>query len=498
MTDINRILEQESALRPVLGASKKFPRAKIYAVGGIIRDLLLGRPSKDYDFVISGVKPEMLQRYLRRHGRVNLVGKTFGVFKFQPPQADGIEPIDIALPRTEHSLYLAGGYREFAVKPDYRMPIEEDLRRRDFTINALAWDVVRQKMIDPTGGLSDLASRQIRAVGQAEHRFREDYTRILRGLRLAIQLDFSFEQKTWCAIKLMVGHLNSAKVPREIVARELLKSFAADPVKALDLLDLAGVIRVLIPELLHLKNCLQGPRHHAEGDVWTHTRLALEMLFSPRFRNQFPRTKSDLELIIAILFHDLGKPYTARLLPGDRLSFYGHELVGARLAQDICDRLRFSSYNGAVDSERIHWLIHRHLVILHISPSRLSPAKVEECFLAPDRGEKLLQLILADRLASLSETGHSSMGNFYEVRALIDEIKKAGYEKDQQRPKYLLNGHEVMVTLGLKPGPRIGQILSRLRAAQLKKQVRTKQQAIAFLKRHYGHKSRRRISRGTT
>ena len=492
MHEIQHQLDKNQDLVFLSALLKRYRRSEAYLVGGMVRDIILGRGSKDFDFVIRGIQPAILEKFLRQHGRGDLVGKTFGVYKFQPKGASASDSIDIALPRTEHSLYFSGGYREFAVKPDYRLPIEHDLKRRDYTINALAWDIRNKKLIDPVGGSSDIASRTIRAVGQAEQRLSEDYSRILRGLRFAIQLNFRFENKTWRAIKKMIGFLNSTKLPREAIAREIGKAFTADPLHTIDIFDLAGVFRVLMPEIIHLKGCPQGPNYQAEGDVWTHTRLAVEALFSSQFRRQFPKIRPDLELILTTLFHDLGKAYTFRRLPGGKLSFYGHELVGSRLAQDICERLRLSSYDGLVDGERVAWLIRHHLLVLHTPPSQFRPATIEKYFLTPDRGTKLLQLIWADRFASRTVDNQPSLGNFYDLVEVIEEIKKIGYTKKTHQPVRLLNGDEVIKALQLTPGPRVGQILARLRAAQLKKVIRSKKQALSFLKRYYGKKNTHR------
>lgn len=489
MENISTYLEREPSLSFLSTLLKRYRRADVYLVGGLVRDLILGRPSKDYDFVVRGIPPAILEKFLRQHGRVNLVGKTFGVYKFQAKDSAASEPIDIALPRTEHSLSFSGGYRDFSVKPDYRLTIEHDLQRRDYTINALAWDMRHKKLVDPVGGSSDLASRTIRAVGVAEQRLSEDYSRILRGLRLAVQLNFTFEHKTWRAIKRMAGFLNSTKLPREAVARELGKALAADPLHALDVFELAGVFRVLIPEITHLRGCPQGPRHHAEGDVWTHTRLAVEALFSSQFRRQFPKARPDLELVITTLLHDVGKAYTFRRLPGGKFSYYGHELVGSRLAQDICERLRLSSYGGLVDGEQVGWLIRHHLLVLNTPPAQLKPMLIEKYFLSPDRGLKLLQLIWADRYASRTSDHQPSLGNFYDLIEVVEEIKKTGYTQKTHQPVRYLSGDEIIQALKSKPGPKIGRILARLRAAQLKKTIRSKKQALAFLERYYGKKN---------
>ncbi|MBU0708071.1 HD domain-containing protein [Patescibacteria group bacterium] len=489
MKNIADILLKEESLAFLSRLLKKFPQAKVYLVGGMVRDIILSHPSKDYDFIIAGVGPNTLEKYLKTLGQVDLVGKTFGVYKFKPKDSKLKESIDIALPRTEHSLYLQGGYRDFNVKSDYSLPIKKDLERRDFTINAMAWDIRRKRLIDPMGGLADMAAEKIRFVGQAEERINEDYSRILRGLRFAVRLGFEFELETWRTIKLMMGRLNSLKVPREIVARELLKSFEVDPIRAIDVFDTSGAFRVLMPEVIHMKGCCQGPTYHSEGDVWTHSRLAVEQLNSPLFKKQFPGAKSDVELSLATFLHDIGKPYTKRTKSGNKLTYYGHETVGSRMAKDICKRLRLSSYKGLVDGDRLAWLIHYHLIIIEAPPLKIKPTTLEKYFIKSEAGDKLLKLIYADQAASLSEEGQPCLGNFYDALELLKGIKKVGY-KNKKQPKMLLNGSEIMTQLGLKPGPKIGKILHQVRTDQLKKKIKTKKQALDLIKNRYGKKTK--------
>ncbi len=496
MTDIAKILKNDKNLVFLNQLINKYPKARIYLVGGMVRDIILERTSKDYDFVVAGIRPDILEKFLKTLGQVDYVGKSFGVYKFKPKNTDLKEPMDIALPRTEHSLFLMGGYKEFNVKPDYRLPIEKDLSRRDFTINALAWDVKNKKIIDSTGGLSDLAGERIKAVGEAEKRFREDYSRILRGLRFAVQLHFELEHETWMATKIMMKHLNNIKVPREVIAKEVIKSFTADPVRAFDAYDATGAFRVLMPEILHTRGCSQPTKYHSEGDVWNHTRLAIESLFSPEFAKQFPRVKPDAELIFATLFHDIGKPYAARWRSKMKTSFYGHEVVGTKLVMDICQRLRLSSYQGLVDCHNLAWLVRHHLIVTHAPPHQLKPHTLEKYFVASGLGDKLMQLIFADKSASLAQNNQPALSNFYDSVQLVKEIKETGYAK--KRPKILLDGYEIIKTLKIKPGPQVGKIIERLRNAQLKKKIRTKKQALMFLEKNYGHKPRSRSRRAKT
>ncbi|MDP3964515.1 MAG: CCA tRNA nucleotidyltransferase [bacterium] len=474
---------------------KRFPRAGVYLVGGMVRDMLLGRPSNDYDFVVRGVTAKTLEKFLRDYGLVNLVGKNFGVFKFTPKGQTQHDAVDIALPRTEHSLGLTGGYRDFDVQSDHRLPIAQDLQRRDFTVNAMAFDLRKKRIIDPCGGLSDLAAKRLRTVGQPELRFQEDYSRLLRAIRFAVQLGFEIEYNTWKTLKLMAGFVRSPRLPREMAGREFLKTLEANPLQAIDLLDVSGVLRVLAPEALHMKGCAQSPGYHSEGDVWDHSRLAVEALFSRDFRKQFPKAGVSVELILAAWWHDIGKPYT-KTLHGNGHSFYGHEEVGARLIADICRRLRLSSYDGLINTERISWLARNHLVITFTPPHQISPTRLEETFLTHSAGQELLQLIFADQWASRQENGNLSIRNFYETVEVLREIRKAGYGSGR-RPKILLTGNDIMARLGLAPGPRIGEILHRVRLAQLQKKIRTSSQAIEYLSRNYGQKTQSRKRRRT-
>src|SRR3989339_281163 len=184
---------------------EKFPQAEVYLVGGAVRDIILDRETKDFDFVIGNVKADELEKFLAGLGEVNLVGKSFGVFKFVPTGFhvgdNNFEALDIALPRTEVA-GMSGGYKDFEVQSDPSLPIEDDLGRRDFTINALAWDIKNKKLIDEFSGVKDLEQSIIRAIGDPEQRFQEDYTRMLRAVRFSCQLGFKIESKTLKAINL--------------------------------------------------------------------------------------------------------------------------------------------------------------------------------------------------------------------------------------------------------------------------------------------------------
>lgn len=458
-------------------------QAEVYLVGGAVRDLLLKRRRGDLDFVVRGVPLTMLQQLLGKHGEVNLVGKTFGVLKFTPRGSK--QELDIALPRTEHA-FGTGGTRDVEVQSDATLPLERDLERRDFTVNAMAVDLATGALIDPHGGLNDLAGEQLRAVGDPAERFTEDNSRMLRGLRFAIELGFTIEPKTWRTLKTLVLHLAAAVVPRELVSREFLKAFAVDPLKTVDLWDLSGAFRAVMPEVLAMRGCPQHRPFHSEGDVWTHARLALEMAGSAAFK-QFFKQPPTLETMVAIFLHDVGKPLTTRTPEQhgtDRIRSDGHDVQGARLAHRVLERLRFSSYEGTVDADRVAWLVEHHMIALAAREMRLST--LEKYFITDrKRGDELLKLMLADGLATISNRGRPTIGAFTVLQRRLATISR------RPRPVApLVRGDELMRTLGLKSGPRVGELLDVLRDAQLEGKIKTKAAALTLARKLAGKRGR--------
>lgn len=490
--------------------SEQFPRAQIYVVGGAVRDFLLGRSSKDLDFVVRGVPAEELEKFLETLGKINLVGRNFGVFKFVPAGGDERSPIDIALPRTEHA-FGTGGYHDFDVQSDPRLAIEDDLSRRDFTVNAIALDISRVgqlKIVDPFDGVKDLEAGLLRAVGKPDDRFKEDYSRMLRAIRFACQLGFQIEEKTWQAIVKNLPHLNdihssvelvagqaSAEnevkeervVPYEVAAKEFLKSFLSDPVRAMDLYDGSGAFCELIPELLTMKNCPQPANFHSEGDVWIHTRLALAKLASPEFARQFPDRQISIGLILAVLFHDIGKPLTLTTPEqhgADRIRFNEHDVTGAKMATSIFNRLRLSSPEGlGVDVDKVTWLIGHHMILVHGDIDKMRESTIEKYFFNPDYpSDDLLKLSWLDIATTVPPDGHPDFAQFQQMLARIERLKSLSSTK-KNLPPALLDGREIMELFGLKPSPRIGELKEALREEQLSGRVATREAAVDFLRR---------------
>lgn len=470
---------------------KKFPKAEVYLAGGAVRDALIGLPDEqDYDFVVRGVPAKDLEKFLSSFGKVFLVGKRFGVFKFLPKNTKLEIPLDIALPRKEHALGT-GGYRDFKVQSDPNLIINEDLSRRDFTINALALRISDGKLIDEFNGLSDLKNKIIKAVGNPEERFKEDYSRMLRALRFSCQLNFEIEEKTWQAIKKLISRLNDFHneeriISYEVIAKEFLKSFYFNPVKALDLYDKSGAFKVLMPEILKMKGCPQPGNFHSEGDVWIHTKMALEVSNSKEFKKQFGKEKPSIESIIGILFHDIGKPYTIKTPEKDgtdRIRFNEHDDVGAKLTLKICERLKLSSAaDFKFDPERAAWLVKSHLLFLHNEIDEMKNSTIERYFFNPKfNGQDLLKIAFCDGMASIPQKGKPDLTTFYQMIKRIKVLEKLGKEKSKL-PKSILDGHEIMKKFSLKPGQQIGELLKVLREEQLAKRVKNKKEGFEFLK----------------
>lgn len=505
-------LESDPSFGFLRELAAEHPDAEAYLVGGIVRDAAIGREAKDYDFVIRGVSADVLRAFLNARGRVDLVGRTFGVFKFVPTGwSEDAEAIDIALPRTEHA-EGTGGYRDVDVQSDPALSVVDDLARRDFTINAMAWDVRNRALIDPFDGRGDLTRRVVRAVGDPRERFAEDRSRTLRGLRFATQLGFDIDPATMAAIRTTMTSINEQRparkmhahvtllpdaleyvTPREVVARELIKSFVADPVRSMDLWDDADAIAELIPEALAMKGCAQPDIYHSEGDVWTHTRLALSRLRSPEYRAEFGDEELSALVVLGTFFHDFGKPPTQKTPERDhtdRIRFDGHDAVGGEMVRRIAHRLALASpfpkgHRLHVDPEDLGLVVDHHLLLLN-DPSTMRNATLEKYFFNSAKpGEALQRVSFCDGSAAVPLGGGPP--DLVHFRALRQRIHKlaALIQERNRLPRPVINGKDIMDRFSLKPGPRIGELIEALREEQLTRLQRgetmTPDDAYAFL-----------------
>ncbi|MEK7167072.1 MAG: HD domain-containing protein [Patescibacteria group bacterium] len=498
--DFQKIKYKKEIINFVEKISKDFPEAEVFLVGGTVRDILLKQTDQmDYDFLIRKVEAKKLEKFLNKLGKVNLVGKQFGVFKFLPntlikTQKDSW---DIALPRTEYS-GNSGARADFNIQSDPNLSIQDDLSRRDFTINSMALLLqatsykLQAKLIDPFNGQDDLKKKIIKTAGNPEQRFKEDYSRMLRGIRFACQFNFKIEKKTWRALKKLMLNINNVingerLVPYETIAKEFLKSFYCAPSLAFNLCDQSGIFKNLIPEILKMKKCPQPKKYHTEGDVWKHTKLALLNLDSKKFKKQFKKEKNSIELILATMFHDIGKPYTIKTPKKDevdRIRFNNHDQIGAKLFKKICQRLKFSSVpNLKFETSKAVWLVVNHLLIFQ-EVEKMKNRTIEKYFFNEKySGQDLLKLSFVDTLATIPKNGKIVLTSFNKIIKRIKNLKKLNKEKNRL-PKPILNGHEIIKKFNLCSGRQIGKLLEILREAQLGGEVKNKKQAGEFLKKY--------------
>jgi len=423
----------------------EFPEAEVYLVGGAVRDIILDRSTKDFDFVVAKVEAKKLEKLLASLGSINLVGKSFGVFKFSPQKNsagqindENIEPIDIALPRTEHA-GMSGGYKDFAIQSDQDLPIEKDLGRRDFTINALAWDIKEQKLIDEFGGLEDLKSKVIKAIGDPQQRFQEDYTRMLRAIRFSCQLGFTIEAHTLRTIHDKAEKIST--LAKERINLELTKIIMSNNAEdGFRLLQQLGLLKILIPELEVGVGMKQNKAHIY--DIFEHSVRALGVAAQRGYK---------LEIRLAALLHDIGKPPTKEGEFPDA-TFYNHDQVGAKLAKKILKRLDFS--NDIIDAV-VH-LVRYHMFYYAIDT--VSDAGIRRLLnrLGKENIDDFIAVRICDRLGM--GRPKAKPWKLIELERRFKEV-----QLDPITPKMLqINGTELMEILAIKPGPRVGLILNAL------------------------------------
>ncbi len=470
---------------------KKMPGVNIYLVGGAVRDWLLKKNTNDFDLVISGLPLKKLENELKKIGKVIYVGKTFGVYKLI---ANGqSEAIDIALPRLDHSLNT-GRYRDVRIKTDYKLNIDQDLKRRDFTINALAINLKTKEIIDLNNGQKHLQAGILSTVESPLARFQEDYSRILRALRFSIQLGFKIENKTWLAIKKLSKKAvtekmgSEFKLPREAIAKEFLKSLFINPVGTIQLWDKAGILETLFPEITVLKKTPQAKIFHSEGNVYKHTLLALSAAQSKEWKKFFGKTGPSISVILALLFHDIGKAKTMKWVFKHRqkiISTPDHDNQGALMAKKIMSELKLTSFGDKpykIDADLVEWLVAKHMLLVHGQISNFKPSTIYKYFLAqPDWGLALQQVIFCDSWATRPSDGRVLFDRLIELRKKIKSLVPLLNKKGELT--LLLNGSELIKIFNLLPGPKVGELLKTLSDGQLSGKVKTKQQAVLYLKK---------------
>lgn len=411
---------------------------QVVFAGGAVRDGLLGRTGGDVDVATSATPDEVMALF----ERTVAVGRAFGVVKV----VRGGYEIDVATFRRD--IGVADGRHPESIEPT---TLEEDVQRRDFTINGLVEDPFSGEITDLVGGRADLEARLVRAIGDPGERFVEDGLRLLRGVRFATLFEFDVEPATAAAMRAHADRLD--RVSGERVREELSRMLApATRRRAVELLDELDLLEPILPEIVAMHGVEQPPEFHPEGDVWIHTLLAMDAL---------PEQVS-FELALGTLLHDVGKPPTFCRAP-DRIRFDGHVELGAEMAESICDRLRMSR-DG---TRRVVALVRDHLIFMNVPsmrPARLRRLMAEEHF-----GE-LMDLYRADVAAC-----HGNAHALPTIEAMAERLKE-----EALIPPPLLTGKDVL-DAGVPGGPRVGVLLREASDLQLEGGLADRDAALAWL-----------------
>ena len=422
-----------------------------YFVGGCVRDILLGREPADYD-VSTDATPDRVQQIFPRS---LAVGARFGVIVVTEDSGAGNSTqVEVATFRSDVG-YSDGRHPDRVV---YSKTADQDVLRRDFTINALLLDPETNDVIDLVGGRADLQAGIIRAIGKASDRFQEDKLRMVRAVRFAARFRYAIEAATFSAITQLAHEIH--QVSAERLRDELTKILTEGAARrGFELLDETRLLPELLPEIARMKGVEQPPQFHPEGDVWTHTLMMLEML----------KPKCSSTLAWGVLLHDVDKPptFTPPAGPNGRIRFDEHVEVGTRMAEEICRRLRFSND----DTAQIAALVANHLRFK--DAPQMKPATLKR-FVRLDRFEEHLEL---HRLDCTSSHGH--LENYELVKRFLAETPP-----EIVRPPRLVTGSD-LIALGLPPGPAFHAILEAVEEAQLNGKVTTKEAAIQLVRDSY-------------
>ena len=408
--------------------------------GGCVRDRLLGDEPDDYDVAGSATPAEVSALFPKS----NLVGAHFGVVIVKL----GGHHVEVATFRTDGS-YLDGRRPD---RVEFSTP-EDDAKRRDFTINGLFEDPVDGRVIDYVGGLEDLKARRLRAIGDAEARFREDGLRLMRAVRFATRLGFEIEPATRTALGACAGLLGKISIER--IRDEFSRILTGpDRRRGVELLVDTGLMRHIVPEVYDLIGCEQPPEFHPEGDVYTHTMIMLELL----------EPAAPLDLCLATLLHDIGKPATFTVdKDSGRPRFNGHDKIGAEMAGSILRRLRYP--NEVIDHASI--MVGRHMQFMHVQQMRV--AKVRRFMGAPTFQKEM----------ELHRVDCASSNGFTDNYEFLRE-KEHEFASEPVLPPPLVSGRD-LIDRGMKPGPRFREILERIQTEQLEGGVDDRDAALTML-----------------
>ena len=435
-------------------------------VGGWVRDRLLNRASgvrpagideesKDLDMEVFGIPADDLPRLLEPFGRVEPIGQSFPVYK--------IDSIDIGLPRRESK--AGRGHKGFVVEGDPSMPFEEAARRRDFTVNAIAWNPLTGEYLYPLTAREDLQQHILRAVDPDT--FGDDSLRVLRAVQFAARFEMTVDEQT----KALCRSIRLDDLPPERIWGEIEKLLlrAERPSIGFALALELGVIDQLFPELKALVGCEQEPEWHPEGDVWVHT---LQVIDQARQRISDLDRADQLSVMLGAVAHDFGKPATTAVLDG-RIRSMNHEEEGVAPASAFLDRLNVHSIDGKDVRRQVLGLVAHHL-----KPGMLYKVRSELSDGAFRRLSQKANLELLARVAKSDCLGRAP--GVFDCSAMdwfLDRARELGVDRSPPRP-LLLGRH--LLTLGMQPGPAMGALLRQIYDKQLDGEITTSEEAVAL------------------
>lgn len=419
---------------------------KAYCVGGCTRDMIMNIAPREYDIATSATPEEVTEIF----EHTVPVGASFGVILVLV----GHYKFEVATFRKEES-YSDSRHPD---KVTYSMDEEEDVLRRDFTINGMLYDPLKEEAIDYVGGMNDITDEIIRTIGDPYERFQEDKLRLMRAVRFASRYDFELEDETQSAL---IKHAPEIiKVSEERIRDELVKIISQkNPGAGLALLRESGLLKHMLPEVDEMYGVEQPPEFHPEGDVFTHTCMVLDKIYENTEGRVSP------ELAMGGLLHDVGKPPTFSV--SDRIRFNGHDKVGAEMSKKICRRLKFSNKQ----TEIIYQLVREHLKFKDVFNMKKSTLKR---FIGMPNFEEHLVLHLSDCLAS-----HGSTDAYDFIMQKFEEFKDVDI-----KPAPLIGGKE-LIEMGYEPGPIFSEILNFVEEAQLEGEITSRKEAEEIVSKKY-------------
>lgn len=404
---------------------------KLFIVGGYLRDLFIGRESKDIDVEIMGMSFENVLNIVKKMGKAKIVGNAFPVILY--------ENIEIAVNEAEFT---------------GEESIREAASRRDFTINSLYFDIESKKLYDFYNGITDILNKKINIIKECN--IKSDSVRILRAFQFKSRFDFEIDKECWEILKKYLELTYSLPKERIFIEIEKILMKSEKPSKAFWGLKKIGWLKTAFPELDILETVEQGKKYHPEGNVFIHTMFALDFL---------PLKEREIDVMIAILFHDIGKAAVPNIVDGDNIHFYGHDKIGSKMVNEILSRITETKEILETVAKLIEYHMYPLLIKKEISSKGVKKIAAKVDF------EKLMKLHRADMGGKGIKVDFSYMEN---------AIKIYREKKDEIKP--IISGKD-LILLGIKPGVEMGEYLKKIYEAQLDEKFMNYEEGINYAKK---------------